>query len=181
MTGTLHYTCRHYCLLTMTNCSAPQAQRTNSDRIRESFMRRRSLSVGRGTRSRSPSVGRESEAGTVRAPQLLSQCIAILASVITEDCRFKISSPRPSRPPNSLQAVTLDVAQFLLHAHRHDPRVVSQIGFALLPAFLTFSPEMHTRLLAFFNDGVLGNILADLRSLQGTHQLTSSAGSGRFH
>ncbi|KAI0324520.1 hypothetical protein GY45DRAFT_1288775 [Cubamyces sp. BRFM 1775] len=155
--------------------SAPQAQRTNSDRIRESFMRRRSLSVGRGSRSRSPSVGRESEASAVRAPQLLSQCISILASVIAEDCRFKISSPRPSRPPNSLQAVTLDVAQFLLHAHRHDPRVVSQIGFALLPAFLTFSPEMHTRLLAFFDDGVVGNILADLRSLQGTHQLTSSA------
>ncbi|KAI0831397.1 hypothetical protein BC628DRAFT_1312212 [Trametes gibbosa] len=153
--------------------NAPQSQRSNSDRIRESFMRRRSLSVGRASRSRSPSVGRESEPGVVRAPQLLSQCISLLASVITEDCRFKTSSPRPSRPPNSLQAITLDVAQFLLHAHRHDPRVISQIGFALLPAFLTFSPEMHTRLLSFFDDGVLGNILADLRSLQGTRQLTS--------
>ncbi|KAI0670290.1 hypothetical protein C8Q78DRAFT_114403 [Trametes maxima] len=153
--------------------NAPQTHRSNSEKIRESFMRRRSLSIGKGSRSRSPSVGRESEPGAVRAPQLLSQCISILASVITEDCRFKISSPRPSRPPNSLQAVTLDVAQFLLHAHRHDPRVISQIGFALLPAFLTFSPEIHTRLLSFFDDGVLGNILADLRSIQGTRQLTS--------
>ncbi|KAH9856975.1 hypothetical protein C2E23DRAFT_892456 [Lenzites betulinus] len=153
--------------------NAPQSQRSNSERIRESFMRRRSLSVTRGSRSRSPSVGRESEPGAVRAPQLLSQCISLLASVISEDCRFKTSSPRPSRPPNSLQAITLDVAQFLLHAHRHDPRVISQIGFALLPAFLTFSPEMHTRLLSFFDDGVLGNILADLRSLQGTRQITS--------
>ncbi|KAI0780831.1 hypothetical protein BD413DRAFT_500442 [Trametes elegans] len=153
--------------------SVPQTQRSNSDRFRESFMRRRSLSVGRGSRSRSPSVGRESESGSVRAPQLLSQCISILASIITDDCRFKTSHPRPFRPPNSLQAVTLDVAQFLLHAHRHDPRVISQIGFALLPAFLTFSPEMHTRLLAFFDDGVLGNILADLRSQQGTRQLTA--------
>ncbi|KAI0362213.1 hypothetical protein OH77DRAFT_1416438 [Trametes cingulata] len=153
--------------------NAPQTQRSNSEKIRESFMRRRSLSVGRGSGPRSPSVGKESEPGVVRAPQLLSQCISILASVISEDCRFKISSPRPSRPPNSLQAVTLDVAQFLLHAHRHDPRVISQIGFALLPAFLTFSPEMHTRLLSFFDDGVLGNVLADLRNLQGTRQLTS--------
>ncbi len=162
----------------MYHSTAPQTQRSNSDKFRESFMRRRSLSVGRGSRSRSPSVGRDSESGVVRAPQLLSQCISLLASVITEDCRFKISSPRPARPPNSLQAVTLDVAQFLLHAHRHDPRVISQIGFALLPAFLTFSPEMHTRLLAFFDDGVLGNILSDLRSLQGTRQLTSpSAGA----
>ncbi|KAI8998560.1 hypothetical protein BD414DRAFT_519687 [Trametes punicea] len=155
--------------------SAPQSQRSNSEKIRESFMRRRSSSTGRGSRSRSPSVNPESEPGNVRAPQLLSECISILASVIMEDCRFKISSPRPSRPPNSLQAVTLDVAQFLLHAHRHDPRVVSQIGFSLLPAFITFSAEMHTRLLSFFDDGVLGNILADLRHLQGTRQLTSSS------
>lgn len=114
----------------------------------------------------------------VRAPQLLSQCISILASVIAEDCRFKVSAPRPSRPPNTLQFVVLDIVRFLLNAHRHDPRIVSQIGFALLPAFLTFGREMHTLLLAFFDEGVLGNMLADLRSLQGTRQLSSpSAGA----
>lgn len=154
--------------------SAPQTQRSNSEKLRDSFMRRRSLSVGR-SRSRSPSGDSE---GVVRAPELLSQCISILASIITEDCRFKVASPRPSRPPNSLQFVVLDVARFLLHTHRHDPRVISQIGFALLPAFLTFSPEMHTRLLGFFDDSVLGSLLADLRSLQGTRQLSSpSAGA----
>ncbi|TBU65728.1 hypothetical protein BD310DRAFT_803111 [Dichomitus squalens] len=152
--------------------NVPQTQRSNSEKIRDSF-RRRSLSVGRGPRSRSPSVGRGESDGAVRAPQLLSQCISILASVIAEDCRFKITAPRPSRPPNSLQFAVLDVARFLLHTHRHDPRVISQIGFALLPAFMTFSPEMHTRLLGFLDDGVLGNLLADLRSYQGTRQLPS--------
>ncbi|KAI0748219.1 hypothetical protein C8Q80DRAFT_1104066 [Daedaleopsis nitida] len=150
----------------------PQSQRSNSEKLRESFMRRRSLSVGR-SRSRSPSVGRGDSEGALRAPELLSQCISILASIIAEDCRYKVSAPRPSRPPNSLQFVVLDVARFVLHTHRHDPRVISQIGFALLPAFLTFSPEMHTRLLAFFDEGVLGNLLADLRGLQGTRQLPS--------
>ena len=165
------------CWLTILLFSTPQTQRSNSEKLRDSFMRRRSLSVGR-SRSRSPSVSGGDSDGAVRAPQLLSQCISILASIITEDCRFKVSSPRPSRPPNTLQFVVLDVARFLLHTHRHDPRVISQIGFALLPAFLTFSPEMHTLLLAFFDDGVLGNMLADLRSLQGTRQLSSpSAGA----
>ena len=141
-------------------------------------MRRRSLSVGRGTRSRSPSVGRGDAEGVVRAPELLSQCISILGSIIAEDCRYKVASPRPSRPPNTLQFVSLDVARFLLYTHRHDPRVVSQIGFALLPAFLSFGPEMHTRLLQFFDEGVLGNLLADLRVLQGTRQLTSPLAAG---
>ena len=111
-----------------------------------------------------------------------SSCwISILASVIAEDCRFKIAAPRPSRPPNSLQFAVLDVAKFLLHTHRHDPRVISQIGFTLLPAFTTFTPEMHTRLLAFFDDSVLGNLLADLRSFQGTRQLPSpSAGAKSY-
>lgn len=158
--------------------SAPQTQRSNSERLKDSFMRRRSLSVGRNSRSRSPSIGFSDSEGVVRAPQLLSQCISILASVIAEDCRFKIAAPRPSRPPNSLQFAVLDVARFLLHTHRHDPRIISQIGSALLPAFLTFSPEMHTRLLGFFDDSVVGNLLADLRSFQGTRQIPSpSAGA----
>ena len=156
------------------SCSAPQNQRSNSEKLRDAF-RRRSLSVGRGSRSRSPSAVRGEAEGAVHAPQLLSQCISILASIIAEDCRYKISAPRPSRPPNSLQFISLDIAKFLLHTHRHDPRVISQVGFALLPAFLTFGPEMHTRLLGFFDDGVLGNLLADLRDLQGIHQLTSPA------
>ncbi|TFK89146.1 hypothetical protein K466DRAFT_545801 [Polyporus arcularius HHB13444] len=151
--------------------SAPQNQRSNSEKLRDSFMRRRSGSVGR-SRSRSPSVGRGDSEGAVRAPQLLSQCISILGSIIAEDCRYKVAA-RPSRPPNSLQFIVLDVARFLLHTHRHDPTVIAQIGFILLPAFLTFSPEMHTRLLAFFEDGVIGNTLADLRALQGTRQLSS--------
>jgi hypothetical protein len=92
--------------------------------------------------------------------------------VVAEDCRFKIASPRPSRPPNALQALTLDIAQFLLHTHRHDPKIVSQIGFALIPAFGTFVAGMHTRLLTFF-EGVIRASLEELKQLQGANEIIS--------
>jgi hypothetical protein len=92
--------------------------------------------------------------------------------VISEDCRFKIASPRPSRPPNALQALTLDIAQFLLYTHRQDPKIVSQIGFALIPAFGTFDPGMCNRLLTLF-EGVIRATLEDLTQLQGVHDIIS--------
>ena len=132
---------------------------------RSPFRRRTSgLHVSGGRQSRSPSPAR---GGRVQAPELLSQCINVLASVVMEDCRFKISSPRPSRPPNALQAVVLDVAHFLLHSQRHDVKVVSLIGFALIPAFSTFPIEMQPRLLAFFEDGIIRGVLDDLRKVHG--------------
>lgn len=137
---------------------------------------RNSLQPG-GRRSRSPSPGRGKQ---VQAPELLSLSISILASVVLEDCRYKISSPRPSRPPNALQALSLDTAQYLLHAHRHDPQIISRIGFAMIPAFSTFQPEMHTRLLAFFEDGVIRGILRDLSQIQGVeHTLVQNPHQGK--
>ncbi|KAJ7632645.1 hypothetical protein FB45DRAFT_913016 [Roridomyces roridus] len=109
-----------------------------------------------GGRSRSPSP---MPSGTT--PELLSECISILASVILEDCRFQ-TAPRPSRPPNSLQALMLDVAQFLIHTHRRDPKIVCEIGLAMIPAFSTFPRGMFVRLLAFFEDGVIRSLLDEL-------------------
>lgn len=140
-------------------------------------LRRNSLQVAGGRRSRSPSPARS---GTVQAPELLSQCISVLASVVSEDCRFKISSPRPSRPPNALQAVVLDVAQFLIHTQRHDPKIISQIAYALLPAFATFHIEMQPRLLAFFDEGIIRDVLEDLSRTQGTGPLDASSARGEF-
>ncbi|CCM02372.1 uncharacterized protein FIBRA_04467 [Fibroporia radiculosa] len=113
-------------------------------------------------------------------PRLLSQCIQVLASVISEDCRFKISTPRPSRPPYALHAVTLDVAQFLIHNHRHDMVTLSQIAFAVIPAFYSFNPTLYNRLLGFFNDVLLGDILEGLDQAQhsqsgGLHSLSIDA------
>jgi hypothetical protein len=116
-----------------------------------------------GTRSRSLLQLKDD----VHVPDLLFFCVSILASVIAEDCRYKIALPRPSRPPNALQILTLNIAQFLVHFHRRDPRVVSQIAFAMIPAFSTFPPQMYIRLLNFFDTSIVRVVLEDLVRLQG--------------
>ncbi|KAH0583846.1 hypothetical protein H2248_009444 [Termitomyces sp. 'cryptogamus'] len=127
--------------------------------------------VGQRPRSLSPL---NSDQKRMRTPELLSSCISVLASVVLEDCRYQIAFPRPSCPPNALQALALDVAQFLLHAHRHDPIVISNIGFTMIPAFSTFRPEMHGRLLNFFETAVIRGVLEDLEHIQGTIDIASN-------
>jgi hypothetical protein len=50
--------------------------------------------------------------------------------------------------------------------HAKSDIVASQVGFALLPAFATFRPEMHPRLLLFF-EGVLRDMLHEEKQLRG--------------
>ena len=119
---------------------------------------------GHRSRSSSPLKGR---LGKLPAPDLLAHSVTILASIVSEDCRFQVATPRPSRPPNALQSVVLDAAGYLLHMNRRNPKVVSRIGFALLPAFYTFRPEMHRKLLAFFDTMVMRPMLESLREAQG--------------
>jgi len=123
--------------------------------------RRFSKSPGKRSRSSSPTKGQ------IEVPELLSLCISILGSVVAEDCRYRVASPRPSRPPNALQILTLNVAQFLIHTHRHDAQVISQIAFAMMPAFSTFETPMHVRLLAFFESSVIRTVLLNLKLVQG--------------
>jgi hypothetical protein len=103
--------------------------------------------------------------GHVQVPELLSLCVAILGSIVAEDCRYRVASPRPSRPPNALQILTLNIAQFLLHTHQHNPYVISQVTFAMLPAFYTFHPQMYTRLLTFVETSVVRIVLQSLGHL----------------
>ncbi|KAK7019346.1 hypothetical protein R3P38DRAFT_2978554 [Favolaschia claudopus] len=141
--------------------SVPETRSANKSPFRIS--RNRNSLQPSSRRSRSPSP-----AASASSPELLSQCISILASVILEDCRFQTRYPRPSRPSNSLQALILDVGQFLLHTHQHDPKVISEIGLAFIPAFSTFPPEMQGRLLAFFEDGVMRRLFQQLEQLRGS-------------
>ncbi|KAF7976726.1 hypothetical protein HWV62_5909 [Athelia sp. TMB] len=142
------------------------------DSARSPFrLRRSSLQPGSNKRSRS---GSPNPGSHVRAPALLSQCISVLASVVLEDCRYKISSPRPSRPPNALQAVVLDVAQFLIHTQHHDSKVISQIAFAIIPAFSTFHIELQPRLLAFFEEGIIRGVIQGLNLTQGASPIEPS-------
>lgn len=95
-------------------------------------------------------------------PSRLMKCIALLASVVLEDCRFLVSGARLTRPPGALQAITLDVAQFLAALHCDNPITIYEISCAVMPAFFTFPAQMHTRLVSFFQENILRRILRPL-------------------
>lgn len=109
--------------------------------------------------------------------ELLSQCISVLQSIVSEDCRYQLSPPRPFRPPNALQAISLDIALLLAHMHAKTPTITSQVGFALLPAFVTFKTEMYPRLLLFF-EGMLRGMLHEERQMRGLATFEVSNGQG---
>ncbi|TDL27495.1 hypothetical protein BD410DRAFT_782583 [Rickenella mellea] len=138
---------------------------------RASFRFRRTSFQSTNRRSRSPSPRH----GQHHRPGLLSACIAILASVVSEDCRFQISSPKLMRPPYVLQALTLDVAQFLVYTHRNTPKVLYTIGLAMIPAFSSFKAGMQRRLLAFFEESLITVMLQNLKEFQ-TPSTSSSIG-----
>jgi hypothetical protein len=155
--------------------SAESADQEPKERDRSSRFRRRKSSSKVQSRSPSPNHATPRKATTAH---LLSLCISILASIVSEDCRFQITSHRPSRPPNSLQIATINVAQFLISTHRQDPKVISQIGFAVIPAFSTFPREMRGRLMIFFQDAVIRGLLETLyhsQRLVDSENLTNSA------
>ncbi|KAH8117558.1 hypothetical protein DFH11DRAFT_1504486 [Phellopilus nigrolimitatus] len=127
-----------------------------------SFRFRRSSFQSSGRRSRSFSPGRSKKSSS----ELLSQCISILRSIVNEDCRFQVNSLRLARPPNALQALTLDVSQILVHLHRGNAKILYDIGLVIVPAFSSFPGSMHGRLLRFFEDGLLRSMLQDLNRLQ---------------
>ncbi|KAH9001155.1 hypothetical protein EDB92DRAFT_2050849 [Lactarius akahatsu] len=131
-------------------------------------------------RRRSASIdARHLSYSRIESTELLSQCIFVLQSIVSEDCRYSLSPPRPSRPPNSLQALSLDIALLLVHMHAKSDTVISQVGFALLPAFTTFKAEMYPRLILFF-EGILRDMLHEemhLRSLvTGSAEISSDQG-----
>ncbi|PPR08077.1 hypothetical protein CVT24_010538 [Panaeolus cyanescens] len=129
---------------------------------------RQSRSSIRAPTSRLPSAS-PSYSNKVHIPELLALCVSVLGSVVLEDCRYKILAPRPSRPPNALQSLTLSVAQFLIHHHGRDPQVISQISIAMIPAFYTFPESMYARLLTFFESSVIGIITGNLEQLSPLH------------
>ncbi|KAL1742923.1 hypothetical protein HDZ31DRAFT_83801 [Schizophyllum fasciatum] len=155
------------------NLGSRDDYRTSGSRLPSPFRRSRT-SVSPSGRSRSPSSRPGSPGlGHSKAPELLSQCISVLSSIVLEDGRFKLNRFGPARPPNTLQAVTLDIAQYLLYISRHEPKTMCQVGLAVIPAFSTFSVEMHPRLLVFF-DSLIRGVLEDLSLAQGSAEVLGS-------
>lgn len=160
--------------LSLTPCSPSAPMRKGSY---EKPKRKRRLSSQTRSRSRSSSPNRGADEA-ITSSELLARCISVISTVITEDSRFKVYRPTPLQPPNSLQACTLDCAQYLLHIHRFEPKILSQIGFAVIPAFQTFPHSMHFRLIMFFEEGVLGGMLEGLQRIQGKELHSQNIPSG---
>ncbi|KAF8311639.1 hypothetical protein DL93DRAFT_2168963 [Clavulina sp. PMI_390] len=97
---------------------------------------------------------------------LRSSCIAVLAEVVAEDCRYKILSPRLLTPPYALQAVCLDVAVALLEDPPR-PHTIAGVAHALIPAFGTFHPALYPRLIACFEIGIVRPMLLRLSAVLG--------------
>lgn len=134
-----------------------------SSRLYSTFRKSRNSFRAASKRSRSMSPSK----GSVRVSELLSLCVSVLASIVTDDCRYRVSIPRPTRPPNTLQFLTLNIAQFIINCHRHNPHIVSQIASVMIPAFYTFAPYMYPHLLSFFETGILRISLSGLESIRG--------------
>ncbi|KDQ60796.1 hypothetical protein JAAARDRAFT_173016 [Jaapia argillacea MUCL 33604] len=159
----MEFVIRGYRLLEISSSVSEEKYSSRSSSSPNNSKRHSIRVIGRRSRSRSPS-GRGS---SFSARELLSQCIEALSSVVSEDCRFQPPSFGPARPPNALHAVTLDVGQILATMCRSDPKLLSHLGFALIPAFNTFKAQMHGRLLALFEEGIMRGMLQDLRQHQG--------------
>lgn len=141
-----------------------------------SFRFRRSSFQGSGRRSRSYSPGRKKKATS----ELLALCISTLGTIVQEDCRFQLNSTRLTRPPNALQALTLDVSLILIYLHRNNARILYEIGLAIIPAFTSFPRAMHWRLLSFFESGLLRTMLEGLRKFQRRDAAVPAASDGKF-
>ncbi|KAG9038422.1 hypothetical protein FRB95_001279 [Tulasnella sp. JGI-2019a] len=97
-----------------------------------------------------------------RETDTLEECIDLLAEIISEDCRFRVKTIRLVRPPNALQSICLDFAQCLLTNQKHNPSNLMKIGIAVIPAFVSFEKDLHARILRFFEESVLREMLDGL-------------------
>ena len=110
-----------------------------------------------------------------------SSCLELIAEVVEEDCRYRVRNPTPKVPTYALQAVTLDVALAVIEPDPK-PHTLSAVAFSLIPAFYTFHTRLHSRLLQFFEEAILRELLKLLQKAQGSYRaLYGSAQGGYAH
>ncbi|RIB13957.1 hypothetical protein C2G38_2097116 [Gigaspora rosea] len=116
--------------------------------------------------SRDPSPSRSPHpSNKKKSPGILEIILEILNDMVQNDCRYKITTPRLIRPPNALQSVILDVAHLLINQNPHSPSWLYELGMALIPGFNCFSDALRSRLLKFYSDFLIPQLI----SLQNNH------------
>lgn len=76
-----------------------------------------------------------------------------------EDCRYQFHSLKLDRPPNALQALTLNVAQIIAFMYKEDARILYELSLAMIPSFTSFPKSMHGLLISFFDGSILRSML----------------------
>lgn len=160
----------------------PRSQEEKEGERQTAFRFRRSSFNASGSRSRSssPNASKTNKASSGS----LSRCIQVLNAIITDDCRYRITTLRADKPPNATHAIVLDVGLALINMYRGEPKVLYDIGMAFLPAFSTFPENMFDRLLTFFENGLVRGMVYSLRSAEndglGHHNSKVMAQGARF-
>ncbi|RUS26412.1 hypothetical protein BC938DRAFT_470797, partial [Jimgerdemannia flammicorona] len=91
----------------------------------------------------------------------LAKILDLLSDVIQNDCRFRITQPRPSRPPAALQSVVLDLATLLVKQDPLNPPWLYELGTMMLPAFDCFEQGVIMgRVVAFYVDWIVPQLIA---------------------
>src|SRR6185312_7852983 len=107
-------------------------------------------------RSRSPSPTRFGG----KASAVLDRILDILSDIIYNDCRYKNLSPRPSRPPYTLQLEVIDVAILLIDQNPYSPKWLYELGTTMLAGFVYFSEGMLSKLLTFYATLLIPQLMA---------------------
>nr|CAG8533934.1 14864_t:CDS:10 [Entrophospora candida] len=113
-------------------------------------------------RGRSPSPSRyiQDIPFIKKGSTILNSILEVLYDIVHNDCRYKITSPRPTRPPNALQAITLDVAHLLVNQNPYSPVWLYELGMTMLPGFNYFGDVLRSKLLIFYIDFLLEHLVA---------------------
>ncbi|OZJ06243.1 hypothetical protein BZG36_00848 [Bifiguratus adelaidae] len=95
----------------------------------------------------------------------LTKILNIVGDLIQNDCRYAMKHSRPSRPPNSLQSIVLDIVILLVQQDIEDAAWLYEVGTALLPAFTVFADgPMFERVVSVYVDWILPPLCSKLRS-----------------
>src|SRR5437763_10882701 len=99
-------------------------------------------------RSRSPSPSRSKRDMSNQSKSgILERILEVLYDIVQNDCRYKVTSPRPFRPPNALQSIVLDVAHLLVNQNPYSPGWLYELGMAMIPGFNIFNDVLRAKLL----------------------------------
>jgi hypothetical protein len=91
---------------------------------------------------------------------ILERILEVLYDIVQNDCRYKVTTPRPSRPSNALQSIVLDVAHLLVNQNPYSPGWLYELGMAMIPGFNIFNDVLRAKLLTFYADSLIPQLIA---------------------